>query len=248
MGSNKSSHSTSDHPHSTMCTTNTTTHHPHNATAASFSSRRTHQQTKASPEHVYTVPLPGHDSDTPEPPKLYSNLNLSEIVKEPPEVPKMHSSRYYQKDASVSLSISQVQNQEENNRLNKSKADKSVMLNQTCHEIDVTHYEAPEDAVQQLQMSIMVDPHDPFDDAQIARFLANLERPVDNFPNYHEVPGEMPSIEANRALSLGKCFIKILYTRKYSLGKFSLFSLTSKIVKIPCKLKFNLHTILINFR
>lgn len=88
------------------------------------------------------------------------------------------------------------------------QSEKKHLMNQTCHEIDVTCY-MQDETQDLLSQSVMINPYnDPFDSELITEFLNNLEKPIVLYPNYHFYPEEMPVIKAKKSLLIGKsCMI-----------------------------------------
>lgn len=66
------------------------------------------------------------------------------------------------------------------------------MLDQT-HVIDVTTYipTTPDSDDRAAEASILIDPHNPFDDDQIEMFLSDLPEPLHTHPNYTSVDGQI---------------------------------------------------------
>ena len=72
------------------------------------------------------------------------------------------------------------------------------------HEIDISHYVAPEDQQNLLNQSVSIDPNDPFDDELVARALAKLDTPIQTYSNYVAVNGPMPEVKEEDYTKLGK--------------------------------------------
>ncbi len=92
-----------------------------------------------------------------------------------------------------------------NDDLKTSKAEEQ-MANQTWHEIDTTNYVPPEPDEKTeflLNMSVAIDPSDPFDDDLIARFLKKLPNKLEDYPNYRKCEGKMPMISQSHTVQLG---------------------------------------------
>ncbi|KAJ8318001.1 hypothetical protein KUTeg_003092, partial [Tegillarca granosa] len=64
------------------------------------------------------------------------------------------------------------------------------MLDQT-HVIDVTTYIPTPDTDDRAEASVLIDPHNPFDDEQIEMFLSDLPEPLHTLPNYTSVDGHI---------------------------------------------------------
>ncbi|XP_067682886.1 mitotic checkpoint serine/threonine-protein kinase BUB1-like [Haliotis asinina] len=63
------------------------------------------------------------------------------------------------------------------------------------HEIDMADYVAPEPDEKTealLSMSVMINPHDPFDQAEIDEVLSNLEHPLHEYKNYYRINEPLP--------------------------------------------------------
>ena len=66
---------------------------------------------------------------------------------------------------------------------------------QTCHEIDITNYIAPEpdDKTERLlYMSVCIDPSNPFDEDMIDKFLSRLPQPLSTYPGYSYYDESLP--------------------------------------------------------
>lgn len=78
--------------------------------------------------------------------------------------------------------------------------------NHMHHEIDIADYVAPEPDEKTealLSMSIMINPHDPFDQAEIDEVLSSLERPLEEYRNYYRINAPLPHMITSFVL-LGK--------------------------------------------
>ena len=88
--------------------------------------------------------------------------------------------------------------------------DDENLLMKSVHVIDTTNYfpEEEEEAeaahADLLSMSIAIDPHDPFDEELVKRFLARLPQPITTYPQYHDSENLLPSIQPNMAVNLGE--------------------------------------------
>ena len=176
---------TTAHGHSTMATTlghNNTTHNsiaaPHNHSTAS------HNVSHSYKNESHNVSQ--RDPSKSEPP---ANLNIASDFK------KMHlTSREAIPDVPVPAAS------------RPASCAAGELANMTCHEIDISCYVAPdenEEMTAQLNMSIAIDPHDPFDEALIKKFLARLPEPISSHPSYHTISGPMPKFAANSDVMLG---------------------------------------------
>ncbi|XP_048258908.1 mitotic checkpoint serine/threonine-protein kinase BUB1-like [Haliotis rufescens] len=71
----------------------------------------------------------------------------------------------------------------------------TISDNHMHHEIDIADYVAPEPDEKTealLSMSIMINPHDPFDQAEIDEVLSSLERPLEEYRNYYRINAPLP--------------------------------------------------------
>ena len=85
-----------------------------------------------------------------------------------------------------------------------SRRSMSFIGEKNCHEIDVSLYVPPQKQPD-LNMSVAIDPHDPFDDELIAKFLSRLPVPITDYPSYYNIPKPLPQItEKMTSFSFGK--------------------------------------------
>ncbi|ELT88694.1 hypothetical protein CAPTEDRAFT_224167 [Capitella teleta] len=94
-------------------------------------------------------------------------------------------------------------------------------LNRTTHEINVTGYVAPDEhlAQEQLNASIAIDIHDPFDKKLIERFLSRLHSPIELHPNFHSMSSPMPHFAPHKTVNLGGT--KYLLTKQVGQGGYA---------------------------
>ena len=93
------------------------------------------------------------------------------------------------------------------------------MLDCTTHNIDTTNY-VPGDvsmAGDPFEMSIAINPNDPFDEDLIDEFLSRLPVPIETHPNFAKMPLRIPKIAVG--------MINILGRRKAKLYLWSTFNL-----------------------
>lgn len=75
------------------------------------------------------------------------------------------------------------------------------------HEIDTTMYMPPdmdEKTEQILNMSVAIDPNDPFDEELVGRFLSRLPEPISSYSTYHEINENLPDVKTGVCINLGK--------------------------------------------
>ena len=75
------------------------------------------------------------------------------------------------------------------------------------HLIDTSTYAPPaqpQDQADFLSQSIMVNPHNPFDEETIAGFLRSMDPPLESYPNFHFLPEPAPAVQENGILCIGK--------------------------------------------
>ena len=114
-------------------------------------------------------------------------------------------------------------------RADTSRQQTMTPINQTCHEIDVSHYVPADDVADLLSQSVMVNPdHDPFDAELIREFLAGLERPIESYPTYHAVNESLPAFRVRNKVPLGRFFLPFKHT-------FTLFNSTLTMFYQPNK-------------
>ena len=82
------------------------------------------------------------------------------------------------------------------------------MLDCTTHNIDTTNYvPAYGDismAADPFDMSIAINPNDPFDEDLVAEFLSRLVEPIETRPNFHKKQRRFPDIVVGLINVLGK--------------------------------------------
>ena len=81
---------------------------------------------------------------------------------------------------------------------------------QTGHCIDMTTYVVPkpdEHTEALLNMSVRIDPSNPFDEETVARFLQSLITPLTQYPNYVAVDSAMPRFVLPLFDYLGKSLV-----------------------------------------
>lgn len=106
------------------------------------------------------------------------------------------------------------------NKTSDNAAD-DLLINQTCHEIDITNYlppDADEKTANMHSMSIALDPNDPFDEALIEQFLSRLPQPISTYPQYTRIHENMPDITNHCAIKLGG--YSIVCKQYFTLGTF----------------------------
>ncbi|XP_064623376.1 uncharacterized protein LOC135485367 [Lineus longissimus] len=102
---------------------------------------------------------------------------------------RMNLSEYDAQEPEISFPAPQVEN-----------------MNQTCHFIDITHYEPSEENTPDfLSTSVVFDSSDPFDLDLVKKFISRLPTPLSSHPNYHECKGAMPKIK----ISKSSCMVSI---------------------------------------
>jgi hypothetical protein len=78
----------------------------------------------------------------------------------------------------------------------------------TLHEIDVTNYVPAAGDLDRTQallnQSVAIDPHNPFDEELVSRFLSRLDRPIHTYPNHHALAEPMPDFQVGSFVALGK--------------------------------------------
>ncbi|KAK3759558.1 hypothetical protein RRG08_009744 [Elysia crispata] len=96
------------------------------------------------------------------------------------------------------------------------------------HQIDTTTYipeqELEEATLALLSASIRIDPKDPFDDATIDHFLATLDPPLQDYPNYVRCKQLLPHCENDHPfdefITFDKCIGKGGYAKVWKVIKF----------------------------
>ncbi|RUS76832.1 hypothetical protein EGW08_015404, partial [Elysia chlorotica] len=104
----------------------------------------------------------------------------------------------------------------------------SADLDQSCqHQIDTTTYIPdlePEVTQALLSASIRIDPKNPFDDATIEHFLATLDPPLQDYPNYKRCKGPLPHCENDHPfdefITFDKCIGEGGYAKVWKVMKF----------------------------
>ena len=79
--------------------------------------------------------------------------------------------------------------------------DDEAPAEKTCHEIDITNYippEADDNMERILNMSVAIDPSDPFDEDVITKFLSRLSEPLELAVNYNKVDAPLPALGKGR--------------------------------------------------
>jgi hypothetical protein len=59
---------------------------------------------------------------------------------------------------------------------------------------------------EELNASIAIDLHDPFQVKIINKILSGLSKPLNMYPNFHSLEGPVPKITVNKTVELGKNF------------------------------------------
>ena len=84
-------------------------------------------------------------------------------------------------------------------------AEKTELICTMRHQIDITGYVQPGGLDTTFgDVSILVDPSNPFDDATVARFIAKLNPPLATYHTYRRINANMPRFNLKSTIDLGQ--------------------------------------------
>lgn len=117
-----------------------------------------------------------------------------------------NSTRHDQSHAAQVLQTGASERKSENRGASKPPANADTSMDKTCHEIDLSNYVYPdieEQADPIFNMSIAIDPSDPFDEELISRFLKKLPVPLEAALNHYTLDYPMPALNSKANVTVG---------------------------------------------
>ncbi|KAK2161830.1 hypothetical protein NP493_1557g00022 [Ridgeia piscesae] len=116
-------------------------------------------------------------------------------------------SRHCSQSTTHNLTVNQSKKVSDESHALAVKFDRTIDLDCTTHNIDTTNYVPPfgdvSMAADPFEMSIAIDPNDPFDEDLVADFLSSLAVPIETRPNYLKTARRFPCITVGLINVLG---------------------------------------------
>ena len=121
-------------------------------------------------------------------------------------------SRHCSQSTTHNLTVNQSKKVSDESHALAVKFDRTIDLDCTTHNIDTTNYVPPfgdvSMAADPFEMSIAIDPNDPFDEDLVADFLSSLAVPIETRPNYLKTARRFPCITVGLINVLGESLFR----------------------------------------